>query len=47
MNLKIHAIDVETTFLHAMLQEEIYVKQPKGFVDPTKPNHMCRLACMG
>jgi hypothetical protein len=25
-------MDVKTTFLHGDLEEEIYMKQPKGFV---------------
>jgi len=24
-------MDVETTFVHAMLQEEVYVEKPQGF----------------
>ena len=33
-NLKIHQMDVKTTFLNADLDEEIYMEQPKGFVAP-------------
>nr|KAJ0189237.1 hypothetical protein LSAT_V11C800423030 [Lactuca sativa] len=33
-NLVIHQIDVKTTFLNIDLDEEIYMKQPEGFVMP-------------
>jgi hypothetical protein len=29
--------------LHECLQEEIYVEQPKGFVEPNSPNHVFKL----
>nr|GEV83274.1 zinc finger, CCHC-type [Tanacetum cinerariifolium] len=35
-NLVIHQIDVKKIFLNDDLEEEIYVKQPKGFVMPSK-----------
>ncbi len=31
-NYEVHQMDVKTTFLNKFLQEEIYMKQPKGFV---------------
>ncbi|ELR18363.1 GagPol, putative [Acanthamoeba castellanii str. Neff] len=43
LNLKIHQLDVDTAFLNAKLTEEVYIKQPEGFVDPNNPHHMCRL----
>nr|GEU82249.1 hypothetical protein [Tanacetum cinerariifolium] len=33
-NLVIHQMDVKTTFLNDDLDEEVYMKQPKGFVMP-------------
>ena len=36
-------MDVKSTFLNGMLQEEVYVEQPKGFVDPHRPNDVYKL----
>ena len=36
-------MDIKNAFLHGDLQEEVYIKQPQGFVDPTEPNHLCKL----
>nr|GEV62908.1 retrotransposon protein [Tanacetum cinerariifolium] len=33
-NVVIHQMDVKTTFLNGDLDEEVYMKQPKGFVMP-------------
>ncbi|GJZ51978.1 zinc finger, CCHC-type containing protein [Tanacetum coccineum] len=33
-NIVIHQMDVKTTFLNYDLEEEVYMKQPKGFVMP-------------
>nr|GEZ23153.1 zinc finger, CCHC-type [Tanacetum cinerariifolium] len=33
-NLAIHQMDVETTFLNGDLDEEVYMKQPEGFIMP-------------
>jgi len=36
-------MDVKTTFLHRNLEEEIYMKQPKGFVVKGKKELVCKL----
>ena len=33
LNFKLYQMDVKSDFLNVMLQEEVYVEQPKGFVD--------------
>ncbi|GKB47788.1 retrovirus-related pol polyprotein from transposon TNT 1-94, partial [Tanacetum coccineum] len=40
MNMVVYQMDVKTAFLNDNLQEEVYVSQPDGFVDPYNPNHV-------
>jgi histone deacetylase 1/2 len=42
-NWKIHQLDIHNAFLNGVLTEEVYMKQPPDFVDPTLPSHVCRL----
>ncbi|GJR42953.1 retrovirus-related pol polyprotein from transposon TNT 1-94 [Tanacetum coccineum] len=42
-NMTIYQMDVKTTFLNDELKREVYVCQPKGFVDPDHPAHVYRL----
>ena len=35
--------DVKTAFLNGFLEEELYMMQPKGFVDPKGANKVCKL----
>ena len=43
LNFKLYQMDVKSAFLNGMLQEELYVEQPKGFVDPHKPDDVYKL----
>jgi hypothetical protein len=36
-------MDVKTSFLHGDLEEEIYMKQPKGFVVKGKKERVCKM----
>ncbi|KAK0575374.1 hypothetical protein LWI29_038069 [Acer saccharum] len=37
---KLHQMDINSAFLNGFLQEEVFVEQPKGFVDAHHPNHV-------
>ena len=40
LKFKFYQMDVKTTFLNEFLKENVYVAQPKGFIDPYSPNHV-------
>ena len=40
---EIWQMDVKTAFLNGFLKEELYMMQPKGFVDPKGANNVCKL----
>ena len=43
LNFKLYQMDVKSAFLNEMLQEELYVEQTKGFVDPHRSNDVYKL----
>ena len=43
LKLKLYQMDVKTAFLNGLLKEDIYVEQPKGFIDPHFPDHVLYL----
>ena len=36
-------MDVKTAFLNGHLNEDVYMEQPQGFIDPKYPNRVCKL----
>lgn len=43
MGWKIHQMDVKTTFLNKVDEEEIYMEQPEGFETFSRATHICLL----
>eukprot|EP00253_Pinus_taeda_P030211 PITA_30211 len=43
MGWGIHQMDVKTTFLNGVIEEEVYIEQPKGFETHEKRTHVCIL----
>ena len=40
---KVYQMDVKSTFLNDILDEEVYIEQPEGFVDPYKRDMVYKL----
>nr|KAJ0218843.1 hypothetical protein LSAT_V11C300152690 [Lactuca sativa] len=43
MNFIVYQMDVKRAFLHGMLEEEVFLNQPPGFVDKDHPDYVYRL----
>lgn len=43
MKFKVYPMDVKTAFLHGDLPQEVYLKQPPGFLKEDFPDHVYRL----
>jgi hypothetical protein len=43
MGWHIYQMDVKTTFLNGIIEEEVYIEQPEGFETFDRESHVCRL----
>lgn len=43
LNWPIRQLDINNAFLNGVLQEEVYIWQPKGFANLNYPHHVCKL----
>ena len=43
LKFKLYQMNIKTTFLNGILKEDVYVAQPKGFIDPHFLDHMLYL----
>ena len=43
LKFKLYQMDVKTAFLNGLLKEDVYVAQPKGFIDPHLLDHVLYL----
>ena len=43
MGWKLHQTDIKTAFLNGIIEEEVYIEQPKVFVVHGKESYVCKL----
>ena len=43
MSWRIHQMDLKTTFLNGMIEEEVYIEEPEGFETLDRQLHVCQL----
>jgi hypothetical protein len=43
MKWKLHQMDMKTSFLNGVIEEEVYIEKPQGFEVEDRKSHVCRL----
>ena len=43
MGWRVHQMDVKTSFLNGVIEEDVYIKQPEGFYVENRETHVCIL----
>ena len=43
IGFKVYQMDVKSAFVNGILEEEIFIDQTKGFIDPNKRDMVCQL----
>jgi len=44
LNWDVRQLDINNAFLNGKLKETIFMHQLEGYIDPTKPNYICKLS---